>query len=115
MANGKWTVGSYPDQTLYQIRLVDNGDGTYSLATYANATPVAGTGFEVNDVASPTSVLTYAGKTDASGAWCVMKVDTTSGTSVRYATVTNNATVTSYAAAWAARATLTYDTWDVAF
>lgn len=71
--------------------------------------------FGTNDVASPSATLTYVGKTDAAATWLVMSIDTTSGTSIRYATVLNNVAVLTYAAAWAARATLTYSTYDGAF
>jgi len=33
----------------------------------------------------------------------MMSLDSTSGLAMRYATITNNASVTTYAAAWAAR------------
>lgn len=72
--------------------------------------------FGANDVASPSMTVTYVGKTDPGGTWLVMKIDTTSGTVIRYATAMNNATVTDYATAWAARATtLVYGTYDEAF
>lgn len=71
--------------------------------------------FGTNDVASPSAVLTYVGKTSADGTWLVMSIDTTSGTAIRYATATNNPAVTDYATAWATRATLTYSAYDGAF
>ena len=59
--------------------------------------------------------ITYVGKESAAGAWLVMSIDATSGTVIRYATVANNVAVLTYAAAWAARATLTYGTYSEAF
>lgn len=70
--------------------------------------------FDVNDVVTAGDV-TYVGKEDKSGRWCVQKVDESSGTVITYATVLNNAEVTSYAAAWAARESLTYGTAGAAF
>ena len=71
--------------------------------------------FGTNDVDEASATVTYVGKTDKDGNWLVQKVDTTSGTAIRYATVTNNAGVLTYASAWTNRATLTYGTFDAAF
>jgi len=74
-----------------------------------------GARFGANDVESASSTLTYVGKEDASGAWLIMKIDESSGTSIQYATVSNNPTVTSYSNAWSNRATLTYGDYSDAF
>jgi hypothetical protein len=71
--------------------------------------------FETNDVDKVSSTLLYNGLEDKDGTWCIERVDSTSGVSLRYATITNNATYGSYATAWAARATITYDVFSVAF
>jgi len=68
-----------------------------------------------NDVVEPSATLTYVGKEDADGDWYIQSIDTTSGTSIRFATETNNPTYTTYATAWADRATLTYGTYGSAF
>lgn len=68
-------------------------------------------GYVTNDLEEATATQTYIGKERADGAWMVVSMDTSSGVVLRYATVTNNATVATYAAAWAARATLTYETY----
>lgn len=49
----------------------------------------------------------YIGKVSSGGVWIVQNYSTAAGT-MRYANLSNNAAYASYAAAWAARATLTY-------
>ena len=71
--------------------------------------------FGVNDVATPSATVTYVGKSDKDGNWCVQKIDTTSGVSIGWASVTNNGGYLTYSAAWAARASLTYGRFDEAF
>ena len=68
-----------------------------------------------NDVAEPSATLTYVGKEDADVDWYIQSVDTTSGTSIRFATETNNPTYTTYSTAWTDRATLIYGTYGSAF
>ncbi len=63
--------------------------------------------YSVNDMAD-----TYFGFTKPDGTWLVKQV---TDTSVTYATVSNNGTVTSYTDAWANKATLTYERFDEAF
>lgn len=70
--------------------------------------------FAANDV-EVSGVVTYVGKTDKDAVYLVMKIDETTGVSISYATILNNGAVANYAAAWAARATLTYNTYDGAF
>ena len=81
------------------------------------ANPIVTTdGWGTNDLVDATATLTYVGKERADGAWLVMSLDSTSGLAMRDATITNNASVTTYAAAWAARAsTLVYGTYAEAF
>lgn len=71
--------------------------------------------FETNDVEKVSATFTYSGQEDKEGVWCIQSIDSTSGASIRYATKLNNPTYTSYSAAWAARASLTYDLFSVAF
>lgn len=66
--------------------------------------------YSVNDIEEGTT--SYYGKSNASGAFLVLKV---TDTSVSYATVTNNGGVASYTDAWTNRATLTYGRKDQAF
>jgi len=71
--------------------------------------------FGTNNVDAASATVTYVGKENPGGAWLVMKIDTSSGTAITYASVINNALVTTYAAAWAARATtLSYGTYSEA-
>jgi hypothetical protein len=92
--------------------------GTVSIA--ANPLPVADAavlaalgGYGVNDLAEA-GALTYVGKESPAGAWLLQRIDATSGLVVRYASVANNASVATYAAAWAGRAGLTYGTFGEA-
>lgn len=52
--------------------------------------------------------ITYLGDEDKDGAYLITKIDTSSGNVTRYASITNNPSVTTYADAWTARASLTY-------
>jgi len=68
-----------------------------------------------NNLDEASATVTYVGKEDADGTWIVQKIDTSSGTAITYATVTNNPSVTSYNDAWAARTSLTYQNYKDAF
>ena len=70
--------------------------------------------YSTNDV-EEVGAVTYIGKEDPDGGWYVQKIDTTSGTSIRYASVSNNPSIGSYTAAWTDRTTLTYGTYSEAF
>ena len=74
-------------------------------------TKVSGT----NNIDEASSTLTYVGKEDADGVWVIMAIDTSSGTSITYATQTNNPTYTNYSDAWTDRASLTYSAYKDAF
>lgn len=71
--------------------------------------------YSTNDVEEASSTLTYVGKEDKDGNWVVMKIDESSGTSIQYATVTNNSGTTTYSDAWTNRASLTYNDYSTAF
>lgn len=70
--------------------------------------------YVVNDI-EETGGVTYLGKEDMAGDWFIQKIDETTGTSIRFATIKNNASITSYTNAWTDRATLTYGTYAEAF
>lgn len=70
--------------------------------------------YGTNDI-EEIGALTYIGKEDAGGDWYIQKIDTTSGTTIRYATAKNNANTASYSAAWTDRASLSYGTYGTAF
>lgn len=71
---------------------------------------------KTNTIDEASATVTYIGKENASAVWSILKIDTTSGTVFTYATIVNNAAQTSgYATAWAARASLTYSQYSVAF
>ncbi len=66
--------------------------------------------YQVNDIEEATT--SYFGFSTTAGDWLVKEL---TDTSVAYATVSNNGTVTSYTDAWTDRATLTYGRFDEAF
>lgn len=70
-----------------------------------------------NHVDAPDSSTTYVGKEDKDGAYMIQKISVSGTvTTLTYATNLNNASVLTYSAAWAARATtLTYGTFAQAF
>ena len=98
-----------------------SGASTSALQSTANTALVAlqaanaQHAFGINDVATPSATVTYVGMSDKDGTWCVKKVDTTSGVSIGWASVTNNGGYITYSAAWTARASLTYGRYDEAF
>jgi len=61
--------------------------------------------YEVNNLEDGTPL--YVGETKSDGTWLVFRFDETTGLK-DYANRSNNTSVTSYSAAWAARASLTY-------
>lgn len=70
--------------------------------------------YVANDI-EETGSLTYIGFENLDGDYFIQKIDDSSGKSIRFATVVNNASVTSYSDAWTNRATLTYNTYSTAF
>lgn len=92
-----------------RISIVDNGDGTFAINTAGD------TVFNTMDVDTASATVTYIGKEAADATWMVMKIDTSSGTAFSYATITNNSGYTTYSTAWTARASLTYNSYSVAF
>ena len=88
---------------------------TQNTALAAIQAATAQAAFGVNNVDTASATVTYVGKSDASGVWCVQKIDTTSGVNIGWASVTNNVGYATYASAWAARASLTFGRYDEAF
>ncbi len=70
--------------------------------------------FYTEDVEEDASTnTTYVGKQSVEGQWLIQKivdvlVNNVSTTTLEYATIVNNETITTYANAWSAKATLTY-------
>ncbi len=62
------------------------------------------------DVDEASATITYVGKEDKDGNWLIMKIDTTAGTFIRYASKKNNPSYADYASAWTDRALLVYGT-----
>ena len=79
----------------------------------SGAIPVTSGGiasYQVNDIEE--DVTSYFGFSTTAGSWMIKAL---TDTSVSYATVSNNGTVTSYTDAWTNRATLTFERYDQAF
>ncbi len=68
-----------------------------------------------NNVDEASDTLTYVGSEDADGNWVIKKINTSSGTSITYATETNNPTYETYTSAWTDRTSLTYGSYKDAF
>ena len=60
------------------------------------------------DVDEASSTTTFVGKQDKDGNWLIMRIDTSSGTSIRYASSKNNPSYVDYTSAWSNRLGLTY-------
>jgi hypothetical protein len=90
------------------LKVDDNGNLLITGSITASASTLAD--FSVNDIEE--DVTSYFGNTKPDGTWLVKKL---TDTSVSYATVSNNGTVTTYTDAWTSRATLTYQRYDQAF
>jgi len=69
--------------------------------------------FKAADIDESSSTVTYVGKVHPNGNWMVQKIDTSSGTQIRYASYKNNNTYDDYTSAWTARASLDYTTLDL--
>jgi len=91
--------------------------GARGLMTEDNSAAIEGNTrvLGANDVEEASDTLSYVGLEQRDGTWVVQTIDTSSGTSIRYATVANNAGVADYATAWAARASLVYGIYGEAF
>ena len=70
--------------------------------------------YVANDI-EETGNLTYLGFENLDGDYFIQKIDATTGKQIRFATVINNPTYTSYLTAWTDRATIIYDTYSTAF
>ena len=70
--------------------------------------------YVANDI-EETGDITYIGFENLDGDYFIQKIDATSGKSIRFGTIINNPTRTTYALAWTNRATLTFDTYSTAF
>jgi hypothetical protein len=96
--------------TLERIRTT-NGAMHITGTITASASTLAD--FSINDSDNTTTASTeYFGFTKPDGTWLIKK---STATTMRYATETNNGSVTTYSDAWAAIATLTYGRFEEAF
>jgi len=93
--------------------LTQDADGTV-VGGLKRITSKAFGDYIANDI-EETGNLTYIGFENLDGDYFIQKIDATSGKSIRFATIVNNPTRTTYALAWTNRATLTYETYSTAF
>lgn len=100
-------------QLLSYDPLVADDDGTIVGGLKRVTTKALGD-YVANDI-EETGNLTYIGFENLDGEYFIQKIDSTSGKSMRFATVVNNDSVTSYSDAWTNRATLNYGTYSTAF
>ena len=70
--------------------------------------------YKLNNVETASSTVTYLGTESPDGNYLIKKIDTSSGVAITYATIANNASVSTYSSAWSQRATLTYNVYSVA-
>lgn len=80
----------------------------------ANGTPINLHEFNTNDILTIGNV-TYIGAENSKGDWYIKKIDSTTDTVFRHATVKNNTTVLTYADAISNKTTLTYGIYSEAF
>lgn len=99
------------EDALVRLKASDTGELKITGTITAEASTLAE--FQFNDSDDTTTALTeYFGYTKPDGTWLVKKL---TDTTLRYATITNNGAVTTYADAWVAIASLTYGRMDEAF
>jgi hypothetical protein len=84
------------------------------LDSYGNQVVDFGTRWWSNDI-EEVGTLTYIGKEDSQAEWYIQKIDSASGTTIRYASIKNNVSITNYSDAWSNRNLLTYGTYSQAF
>ena len=94
----------------FRTELLDEQGSPISQANPLPTSGGAGGGgtvdYLLNDYASGTPL--YVGKVKADGTWLVQRYNTTTG-EMRYANLSNNAGVNTYASAWGGKSGLTYD------
>jgi signal recognition particle receptor subunit beta len=96
--------------------VIARSDGIDAVAVSIDGSILSGsTTFSTNNIEEASATVTYIGAENSDGKWYVKKIDTTTGVAFGHATITNNAAVATYAAAWAARVTLTYGRFSEAF
>lgn len=104
------------------IQGASNIDGTTPTNVWVNPTThglvvsgeVSLDEYGLNDEAT-SGDITYLGKEAAEDEWLIVKIDSSSGTSFRYASEVNNSGTTTYSSAWSNRTTLTYERYPEAF
>lgn len=63
-----------------------------------------------------TSNVTYVGKEKSDGTWWLLKLDESGNfLTITHATISNNPSLATFATAWAARTTATYNIYETAF
>jgi hypothetical protein len=111
--------GKLPDLVSAQVPVIDAAaiadlDDLVSLLDARRLSPLSAYVFVQNT--DPVDSISYIGRMRFDGAYCIMKLDETSGSVATYATIQNNPQITTYDDAWDARAlTLIYGTPEEAF
>lgn len=83
-------------------------DGTVTISSTPIATGLEIQKYQTNDIDKVSDTLFYVGKESSIAEWLLVKIDTTSGAALLYASITNNPSYTTYTNAWIDRSTLTY-------
>ena len=115
------TINSLRDKE--NNKFIDFDDGTPAVQVKAKLVDSEGTTisddslkkYSANDVDEASSTITYVGKENAAGKWLIQKIDTSSGTSISYATQENNSGYDNYTDAWTDRTSLTYGDYSEVF
>lgn len=68
--------------------------------------------YGANNLYEESDTITYIGSESNTGIWQIMKMDTSSGLELRFATVINNPSYTSYGVAWDNKNSLAYTTYS---
>ena len=90
------------------VEVVSGGSGSGSVNIPATIIK----DYITHDLDEASTPVSYIGKLSNSGNWLIVKMDETSELDLTYANVSNNSSYTTYTAAYAARASLTYQDLD---
>jgi hypothetical protein len=105
--DGTTPVAIYADDTTHELYVKSAGGSAVNTDSKWNTNHL--------DDYSVTNI-TYIGQETTAGVWKMIKIDETGNFPVfTYASVSNNALLTTYTLAWAARTTATFDVYSTAF
>lgn len=109
--------GASVEQVGDQGALITKVVGTPEVSISGDMSVVSDSKYVTNHLDDYTTTgVTYVGQEDASGVWKIIKIDESGNFPVfTFAGITNNAALTDYATAWAARTTATYGAYSGVF